>query len=56
MRRNEMRVGKERIPAVAIHATYKKLEKPTRQEGFDELYSVRIGKPEDFIIEELGNS
>ncbi|MBE6542398.1 MAG: ATP-binding protein [Ruminococcaceae bacterium] len=38
---NNARVGKERIPEVGIFATLKKLEIPSFEEGFDELYFVR---------------
>ncbi|MDE6054899.1 MAG: AAA family ATPase [Lachnospiraceae bacterium] len=40
--RNELREGKEKVPAKAIAATSKKLEMPSYEEGFDELYFVRI--------------
>ncbi len=38
--RNELREGKAKIPARAIAATSNKLELPTYEEGFDELYFV----------------
>ena len=38
--RNDRREGKEKIPAKAIAMTSKKLEMPSRDEGFDELYFV----------------
>jgi predicted kinase len=47
--RNQGRQGKEQIPVVAIKGTYKKLEEPTLDEGFDELYLVKIINGE-FII------
>lgn len=40
--RNEGRQGIERIPRVAIKRTLKKLEEPIFDEGFDELYRVKI--------------
>ncbi len=42
IKRNELREGKARIPAKAIAMTSNKLEMPSRKEGFDELYFVRI--------------
>ena len=39
--RNDQREGKERIPAKAIAMTSNKLEMPSREEGFDELYFVK---------------
>jgi predicted kinase len=38
--RNRGRVGRERVPIVAIHAAAKRVETPTSAEGFDELYRV----------------
>lgn len=40
--RNAARLGRERVPVVAIYATAKRLTPPTAAEGFDALYSVRI--------------
>jgi predicted kinase len=45
--RNRERRGKARVPNVAIYATAKKLVSPTRSEGFDELFRVRIAADED---------
>lgn len=39
--RNEQREGKEKIPPMAIAATSNKLEMPSYEEGFDELYFVK---------------
>jgi predicted kinase len=41
LRRNRMRTGRERVPAVAIHAAAKRFERPAREEGFDGLWEVR---------------
>ncbi len=40
--RNAARLGKENIPVVGVKGTYNKLEIPTLEEGFDELYFVKI--------------
>ncbi len=40
--RNDARQGKEKIPAIAIACTSNKLEMPSYEEGFDELYFVKI--------------
>ena len=45
--RNSGRQGKARVPNVAIYATAKKLVPPSRSEGFDELFRVRIAGNED---------
>jgi predicted kinase len=51
LRRNAGRSGPERIPDVAVLSTAKRLERPSLDEGFDELWHVRI---EDgrFVTEE----
>lgn len=49
LRRNANRV--EQVPEVAILSTAKKLEIPSFDEGFDELWYVRIGDGE-FVVEE----
>ena len=40
MERNNLREGREKVPATAIAATSNKLELPSMNEGFDELYFV----------------
>lgn len=42
LERNKQRVGKARVPPVAIYTTSKRLTRPTYAEGFDKLYYVRI--------------
>ena len=44
MKRNERREGKKKIPELGISATYKKLELPSYEEGFDQLYYVTLGE------------
>ena len=41
LRRNEQRSDKQRIPRVAVAATFKKLERPILEEGFDQIFTVR---------------
>ncbi len=48
--RNAARIGHERVPVVAIHATAKRLTPPTAAEGFDALYSVRIAPDGAFEV------
>jgi predicted kinase len=50
LRRNRTRSGKACVPDVAIFTTAKKLAPPTPQEGFDEIWSVQIRPPCDFIL------
>ncbi|KKO50924.1 AAA family ATPase [Paenibacillus sp. DMB20] len=40
-KRNEKRIGKEKVAEVGIKSTLKKLQTPSYSEGFDELYLVR---------------
>ncbi len=40
--RNDSRQGKEKIPSIAIACTSNKLEMPGYEEGFNELYFVKI--------------
>ena len=42
MRRNAGRPGKQCIPEIAIHGTYRRMEAPSFNEGFDELFTVEI--------------
>lgn len=51
LRRNNERDEPERVPEVAILSTTKKLELPTWEEGFDQLFYVQL---EDgrFVVEE----
>ncbi|TWU49281.1 bifunctional polynucleotide phosphatase/kinase family protein [Rubripirellula reticaptiva] len=52
LRRNEGRA--DRVPEVAILSTAKKLELPRLEEGFDELWYVRI-EDNGFVVEEWKN-
>ena len=49
-KRNRKREGKACVPDVAIYATLAKLERPSYDEGFDELHYVSI-KADRFKIE-----
>jgi predicted kinase len=51
--RNVARVGRERVPDVGILATAKILRRPSRAEGFDELYYVTTAAAGEFLIEEF---
>jgi predicted kinase len=42
LRRNRAREGRDRVPDVAIFTVRKRLEPPSREEGFDELFEVRL--------------
>jgi predicted kinase len=49
-RRNNMRKLKQKIPAVAVAGTFKKLERPTLEEGFDEIHAVELTAEDRFIV------
>lgn len=52
LRRNDARVGAERIPDKVIYGTHRRLQLPTFDEGFDELRCVRSTKEDGFSVEE----
>lgn len=52
MGRNNQRAGKEKIPAIAVAGTRKKLQAPTLEEGFDALYTVTISPRGEFVVRE----
>jgi len=54
LERNQLREGKENIPDIGIKGTYNKLELPTYNEGFDELFYVSM-KHNEFIVKEWKN-
>ena len=50
LERNSYRTGKANIPEVGVRATYKKLEAPSLDEGFDEVFKVKIVGNREFSI------
>ena len=52
LERNKQRIGKARVPPVAIYTTAKKLVPPSFSEGFEQIYSVRIEKDGAFTVKE----
>ncbi len=51
-RRNAQRPMAEQIPLKGILGAAGRMEIPSREEGFDELYYVRIDETNQFIVEE----
>jgi len=51
LKRNSERLGKERIPDIGILGCYKKLVIPNYQEGFDQLYYVKM-EDKNFIVKD----
>jgi predicted kinase len=52
MQRNNLRRGKQKIPAAAVAATFKKLLPPSMEEGFDQIYTVELTPDRGFLISE----
>jgi predicted kinase len=50
IKRNNQRSGKEKIPAGAIVATFRKLRPPSLQEGFNAIYKVTISPQGAFVV------
>jgi len=50
--RNSKRSGRKRVPDLAIDVIHSRLQKPTIDEGFDNIYFVRISN-DNFIVEEI---
>jgi predicted kinase len=42
LRRNAARQGRDRVPDIAVHATAKRLRRPSRADGFDAVLHVRF--------------
>jgi len=52
LERNAQRTGKSQVPLRGVLASHKKLQMPSRSEGFDELWYVRIGTDGEFEVAE----
>jgi predicted kinase len=52
LHRNAQREGQQRVPEKGVLATYRRLQRPARSEGFDRLYVVRPVGDEQFTVEE----
>lgn len=50
--RNSQRSGKAVIPVKGILATHRKLELPSFDEGFDQLFYVAINEAGEFLVQE----
>ncbi len=53
MHRNNQRKVRRKIPAVAVAGTYKKLEPPRKDEGFDQIFTVNVAEPAGFVVTEV---
>jgi hypothetical protein len=52
MRRNEGRPAGRRVPLKGLLGTAGRMERPSPEEGFDELHYIWIGEDGGFVIEE----
>jgi predicted kinase len=50
IQRNNQRKLKAKIPPVAIAGTFKKLEPPSTDEGFDEIFTVEVAPQGGFAV------
>ena len=50
MERNDLRAGKQKVPAPAVAAAFKKLVPPTADERFDEIYTVKVVADGGFVV------
>jgi predicted kinase len=50
-RRNEQRPAEQQVPLRGILGTAGRMEVPSPEEGFDELYYVRIDEASAFVVE-----
>jgi predicted kinase len=56
IQRNNQRQSKQRVPVPAIAGTFKKLQPPTFEEGFDEIYSVELTGENVFVVRQITQS
>lgn len=50
LKRNQLRAGKARIPPAGLFATRKRLQIPSKTEGFEDLYIVHADQREGFKV------
>ncbi|WP_180171035.1 AAA family ATPase [Acinetobacter sp. YH12027] len=50
LKRNSFREGKAHIPEVGVRATYRKLQVPSQDEGFDLIFKIKIISHGEFSI------
>ncbi|HJX28399.1 MAG TPA: AAA family ATPase [Thermoanaerobaculia bacterium] len=54
--RNAKRSGKAVIPVKGLLGTYKRLQPPTREEGFDQIFRVRVTEEGGWEVEEVSET
>ena len=53
LQRNNTRTGRHLVPEKGIYGTYKKLQAPTPEEGYDKLYRVRLLPSGIYLLDQL---
>jgi len=53
IRRNNQRPGKQKIPIPGVAGTFRKMQPPTLEEGYDEIYRVTISPEGAFIASKI---
>jgi predicted kinase len=54
IRRNNQRDPKEKVPVVAVVNTFKKLQPPLLEEGFEKIYTIELNAQDKFVIARTG--
>jgi predicted kinase len=52
IRRNNERAGKQKVPVPGIAGTFRKLQAPILEEGYDAIYKVTISPEGAFVVSE----
>jgi predicted kinase len=50
IKRNNQRLGKQKIPVPAIAAAFRKMQRPTLEEGFAAIHAVIINPAGEFVV------
>jgi predicted kinase len=56
IQRNNQRTGKQKIPVPAIAGAFRKLQSPTPEEGFDDVFRVTIAPEGGFVVAKASES
>ena len=56
LQRNSQRTGARAVPVKGILGTFKRLEPPRCEEGFDLLYTVDINAANEFVVTKLAGA
>jgi predicted kinase len=51
IRRNNQRESKQKIPIPGVAGTFRKIQAPKMEEGYDQIFTVRISAENNFLVE-----